>query len=256
MCACGTFCRELVADVGEAVGGADGFRNADAVAVDGGVAAIAEPHGAAPGLGEEVEKLLVVVAAQEHGVEPRHRPPGEDVEDLAAVQSAVNVVAEVDDDGAGATGGRAGIFGNQRMQPLEQADAAVDVADDVDPDPVGDAGRLQPDAVPLAEQAAESAPGPAGRAALHELPGPFQAARQWIRHIAIILFRTRTTHRSRVHPQLLSYIYRLRSKSRKSPPPAARTSISRRSAPYTAYLNRALVVTQSFLHAGHAAAAQ
>jgi hypothetical protein len=100
--------------------------------VQRGVAAKPHPRRADLGIDQEAQQPGVVIAQQVDGIEVRQRPAQQQVEDSAALQPSVDVVADVQHDLLGTRGQLVRIRGDPAVQKFEQIGAAVDVADRID----------------------------------------------------------------------------------------------------------------------------
>ena len=80
---------------------------------------------------------MIVVAAQVNALEARQRLVEQQVDHVAAVQTAVDVIAHIDGDVMGAGRLARAVLDNVAVQPAQQVDTAVDIANRID----ADAGR-------------------------------------------------------------------------------------------------------------------
>ncbi len=116
------------------------MRRVDAVARQRLPAAIGEPVGTDRDIDEEAQHEVLVVALEVDRFESGGRRLQEQVDDLARLGAAVDVIAEIDHDVAR----RRPVLGVGRdhgVQKREQVGAAVDVADGIEPR-AGGSGRL------------------------------------------------------------------------------------------------------------------
>ncbi len=139
----------------EAIGRGEVAGDSDLVTVHGGVAADPEPV-RPPGLVlEEAEELVVVVALQVDLVEALQRLVKKEVDDFAAVQPPVHVIAEIDGGLLDPPGRPGGVIPDHPVQVAQQVDPAVDVADRVHAHALGNPGRASLVALDQFEQASD-----------------------------------------------------------------------------------------------------
>ena len=117
-------------------------RDLHAIARQRGVAAIAQPVLADRRVRQEIEEKLLVVAHEEDLLEPVERAVDQPVDHAGAVRSAVDIVAQIDDDAARFVG-LVGIPGDQPMHFPQEIGTTVHVTDRVNPRIGWRAGKLQ-----------------------------------------------------------------------------------------------------------------